>query len=61
MGNQNATKITPEVISALQNQAEQVMSSKGSVSEIMNIADGIRQTFLDLCTKEAVKKIKSII
>ena len=57
MGNQNI-KIAPEVITALQKEAEQMAAAGASINEVMSVADGIRQTFLDFYTKEAIKKIK---
>jgi hypothetical protein len=58
MGNQNVIKIAPEVIAAMQKQAEQMAKVGASINEVMSAADGLRQTFLDIYTKEAVKNIK---
>ncbi len=57
MGNQSI-KITPEVIAALKKQAEQMAAAAASINEVMSAADGLRQTFLDTYTKEAIKSIK---
>lgn len=58
MGNQNATKVDPEVIAAFEQLAEKMALVGASIDEVIGAADKLRQTFLDIYTKEALKKIK---
>jgi hypothetical protein len=58
MGRQDAIKIIPEVIAALQKQAEATAAAGASIDEVMTAADKVRQTFLDAYAKESIKNIK---
>lgn len=58
MAKQQDIKITPEVIAGLKKQAEHMATCGASINEVMTAADKFRQTFLDIYTKAAIKKIK---
>ena len=60
MGHRDVIKITPELITSLQEQAEQIAKIGASINEVMSAADILRQTFIDIYTKEALKAVKSL-
>lgn len=60
MGQQDNFKINPELTAAMQKQAAQIAKCGASVNEIMSAADAVRQTFLDIYAKEALKLLKTV-
>ena len=58
METQSLTKIAPEVVAAFKEQARRMADKGASINEVMSMADGFRQTFLDIYTKESIRKIK---